>query len=82
MDYVMQGRIHDFVVASLRELGVAHPRLNVVNMRVLTQDGFYAGQVVQCEHIRVFFSADGQNIHFFGPGGMLLKQVPITKIAA
>jgi hypothetical protein len=82
MDYVMRARIHDFVVASLRELGVVHPRLDVINMQVLTQDGFYAGQVVQCEHIRVFFSADGRNIHFFGPGDVLLKQTGIAKIAA
>ena len=82
MDYVMQARIHDFVVACLKELGVADPKLNVVNMRVLTQDGYYAGQVVRCEHIRVLFSADGKSIHFFGPGGMLLRQVGIAKIAA
>ena len=82
MDYVMQARIHDFVVASLRELGVANPRLDAINMRVLTKDGCYAGQVAQCEHIRVFFSGDGQIIQFFGPGDVLLKKVGIGQIAA
>ena len=82
MDHVMQTRIHDFVVATLRELGVANPRLDAVNMRVLTKDGFYAGHVVQCEQIRVFFSEDGQIIDFFGPGDVLLKKVGVGQIAA
>ena len=82
MDYVVRSRIHDLVVATLRELGVANPRLDAINMRVLTKDGCYAGQVAQCEQIRVFFSGDGQNIHFFGPGDVLLKKVGIGQIAA
>lgn len=82
MDYVMQTRIHDFVVATLRELGVANPRLDAINMRILTRDGCYAGHVVQCEQIRVFFSEDGQIILFFGPGGVLLREVGVGQIAA
>jgi hypothetical protein len=82
MDYVVRSRLHDLVVATLRELGVAHPRLEAVNIRILTKDGCYAGQVAQCEHIRVFFSTDGQIIDFFGPGDMLLKKIGFGQIAA
>jgi hypothetical protein len=81
MDYVAQARIHDFVVATLRQLDVANPQLDAINMRILTKDGCYAGQVAQCEHIRVFFSASGQ-IDFFGPGDVLLKKVGVGQIAA
>jgi hypothetical protein len=82
MDYVMQARIHDFVVATLRELGVANPRLDAINMRILVKDGYYAGHVVQCERIRVFFSGDGQIIQLFGPGAVLLREVGARQIAA
>ncbi len=82
MDYLMQQRIHDYLVATLRELGVANPRLDAVQMRILTKDGCYAGQVVQCEQIRVFFSEDGQVIDFFGLDGALLKKVGVSQIAA
>jgi hypothetical protein len=82
MDYVMQSRIHDFVVATLRELGVANPRIDAISMRILTKDGCYAGQVAQCEHIRVFFSEDGQIVQFFGPGNVVLKKVSVGQIAA
>ncbi len=81
MDYVVQSRLHVFVVATLRELGVANPRLEAVSMRVLTKDGCYAGQVAQCEHIRVLFSASGQ-IQFFGPGDVLLRTIGISQVAA
>ena len=82
MDYVVRSRVHDFVVVTLRQLGVANPRLDAINMRILTKDGCYAGQVAQCEHIRVLFSTDGQIIHFFGPGDVLLKKIGVGQIAA
>jgi hypothetical protein len=81
MDYVVRSRLHDLVVATLRELGVPNPRIDASNMRVLVRDGCYAGHVVQCEHIRVLFSASGQ-IQFFGPGDVLLKKVGVGQIAA
>lgn len=81
MDYILQARIHDLVVATLRELGVTNPRLDAINMRILVSDGCYAGQAVQCEHIRVLFSRSGQ-IHFFGPGDVLLRKVGLGQIAA
>jgi len=82
MDYAVRSRLHDLVVATLRELGVAPPRLDAVNVRILVRDGCYAGQVAQCDHIRVFFSPDGQLIQFFGPGDVLLRNVGVGQIAA
>jgi hypothetical protein len=81
MDYVVRCRLHDLVVATLRELGVPHPRIDAINMRVLVKDGCYAGHVVQCEHIRVLFAASAQ-IHFFGPGDVLLRTLGIGQMAA
>jgi len=81
MDYVVRSRLHDLVIATLRELGVTNPRIDAINMRILVRDGCYAGHVVQCEHIRVLFAASGQ-VHFFGPGDVLLKKVGVRQIAA
>lgn len=81
MDYVVRFRLHDLVLATLRELGVRNPRIDAVNMRILVKDGCYAGHTVQCEHIRVLFAASGQ-VHFFGPGDVLLKRVGVGQVAA
>lgn len=81
MDYVVRSRLHSLVIATLRELGVANPLLDAANMRILIRDGCYAGQVVQCEHIRVLFAAGGQ-VHFLGDGDVLLKQIGVGQIAA
>jgi len=81
MDYVVRSRLHDLVVATLRELGVPNPRIDAINVRILVKDGCYAGHFVQCEHIRVLFAASGQ-VQFFGPGDVLLRQVGAGQIAA
>lgn len=82
MDYVMQVRIHDYVRATLRELGVAEPTLDASHTRLLTKDGYSAGQITQCGHIRVLFSGDGQRIGFYGPGDVLVREIAVAQIAA
>ena len=82
MDYLTQAKIYDFVAATLREFGVVNPHLDARHMRILTREGCYAGHVVQCEHVRVFFSEDGQVIQFFNLSHALLRAVNVRQIAA
>jgi hypothetical protein len=81
IDYVIRSRLHDLVIATLSELGVTNPQFDAIHMRTLVKDGCYAGHVLRCEHIRVFFSASRQ-IDLFGPGDMLLRKVDVEQIAA
>ncbi len=79
MNHLMQADIHRAVTAALAELGQPHADLSCLNLRVLVQDGYYAGHTIQCEDIRVFLPANGSLIEFCGKDGTLLKTVDLNQ---
>ena len=79
MDHLLQADIYRAVIETLAELGKPHAVLSCLNLKVLIQDGYYAGHTIQYEDIRLVLLPNENRIDFYRNDGTLLKTVTVDR---
>ena len=79
MDHLMQADIYRAVIEALAELGKPDANLCCLNLKVLIQDGYYAGHTIQYEDLRLVLLPNENRIDFYGSDGTLLKTITVDQ---